>query len=144
MFCSRSCKDRYRKDMDIAGRLAAKAALPPRRCPHCGVELTPKHRLDAVYCSERCNSAAHAATRKASWKVGSRQERVSRAYIVERDRGRCHMCGKPCRPSEIHLDHVIPLARGGTHSPENVRVACAFCNLSKRDRARGEQLLLVG
>lgn len=144
VFCSRACKDRHRKDRDISARLAAKAEMPSRRCPHCGDELTPRHRADAVFCSERCNQAAHNATRKASWKVGSRQERVSRAYIVERDGSRCHLCGKHCCADEIHLDHVIPLARGGSHSPENIRVACAPCNLSKRDRARGEQLLLVG
>lgn len=100
-------------------------------------------RTDAAYCSERCNSAAHNATRKASWKIGGRQERVSRAYIIDRDGSRCHACGKKCKPEEIHLDHLVPLARGGTHAPENIRVACARCNLSRR--AEGEsQLLLLG
>lgn len=30
-----------------------------------------------------------------------------------------------------HLDHVIPLARGGSQWPSNLRPACAQCNLSK-------------
>jgi 5-methylcytosine-specific restriction endonuclease McrA len=93
--------------------------------------------------------AAHNATRKASWKVGSRQDRVSRAAIIERDGSMCHICGKKCEASEIHLDHVVPLAKGGTHDAENLRVACAKCNLEKgartvdvsvkRTRLRGDQ-----
>ena len=30
------------------------------------------------------------------------------------------------------IDHVIPLARGGQHTIDNVKVACAHCNTSKR------------
>ena len=78
--------------------------------------------------------AAHNATRKASWKIGERQERVSRAEIIERDEATCHVCGKKCEPDEIHLDHVVALANGGTHDPENIKVACAPCNLSKNSR----------
>jgi 5-methylcytosine-specific restriction endonuclease McrA len=40
---------------------------------------------------------------------------------------RCWMCGGPFE----HVDHVIPLARGGTNWPANLRPACATCNLKK-------------
>lgn len=30
-----------------------------------------------------------------------------------------------------HVDHFIPLSKGGDHSLENVRPSCAQCNLSK-------------
>lgn len=30
-----------------------------------------------------------------------------------------------------HLDHVIPLARGGTNFPANIRPSCKRCNMSK-------------
>jgi hypothetical protein len=30
-----------------------------------------------------------------------------------------------------HADHVVPLSRGGDHSPENVVICCAKCNLHK-------------
>lgn len=65
-------------------------------------------------------------------------ERFDRAEIIERDRSTCHLCGKRCEPSEIHIDHVIPLARGGTHTRENVRVACSNCNLKKGPRLPSE------
>lgn len=113
-----------------------------RTCPHCAGPVVG--RSNKAYCSETCNQAAHNATKKATWKTGERQERVSRAYIIARDRSRCHLCRKKCDPSEIHLDHLIPLSRGGTHDAANVRVACADCNLSKRADARNDQLMLVG
>lgn len=58
-------------------------------------------------------------------------ERFDRGEIIERDRGICHLCGRTCDPGEIHIDHVIPLARGGAHTRENVRVACSSCNVRK-------------
>lgn len=144
-FCSRPCKIDARWARIRAERLAGKLNLV-RNCPHCGSALDNSMRSDAVYCSESCNSAAHNATRKAKMKilVDGVVERIPRAYIIERDASRCHMCRKKCRQDEIHLDHVIPLARGGAHTLENLRVACATCNLSKGARERCEQLMLVG
>ena|SRR5712664_880068 len=40
---------------------------------------------------------------------------------------RCWMCGDPWE----HIDHVIPLARGGTNWPANLRPACGRCNRRK-------------
>lgn len=44
----------------------------------------------------------------------------------------CHVA-----PHE-HLDHVIPLSRGGTNWPANLRPACARCNISKKDKFLSE------
>jgi len=41
--------------------------------------------------------------------------------------GRCWMCFAVAR----EFDHVIPLSRGGTNWPSNLRPACAPCNLKK-------------
>lgn len=40
---------------------------------------------------------------------------------------RCYICGTPA----VATDHVIPLARGGTHWPANLRPICTPCNLAK-------------
>lgn len=37
-----------------------------------------------------------------------------------------------------HIDHVIPLARGGMHEIGNLVIACASCNLRKHDRTPDE------
>lgn len=61
-------------------------------------------------------------------------ERVSRAAVFERDGGVCGICGNPVDPTNWHLDHIVPLAKGGTHEEANVQVAHPRCNLSKGAR----------
>lgn len=51
----------------------------------------------------------------------------------KRQKGRCYYCG--CKVGEdYHVDHVIPLSRGGSNGPENIVIACPSCNLSKKDK----------
>lgn len=53
-----------------------------------------------------------------------------------RQKGKCYYCkiklgsGKKA----YHVDHVIPLARGGSNGPENLVIACPTCNLKKQDK----------
>jgi 5-methylcytosine-specific restriction endonuclease McrA len=44
--------------------------------------------------------------------------------------GLCYLCGKPHEA----IDHVIPLAKGGTGWPANLRPICTSCNSRKKDR----------
>ncbi|MEO6445884.1 MAG: HNH endonuclease [Gemmatimonadaceae bacterium] len=51
-----------------------------------------------------------------------------------RDCGRrCVYCANRLALEEATLDHVFPLAHGGTHSSGNVVAACASCNRLKGD-----------
>jgi 5-methylcytosine-specific restriction endonuclease McrA len=47
---------------------------------------------------------------------------------------RCAYCGAAYES----VDHVIPLARGGSNWPANLRPACGFCNSSKADKLLSE------
>jgi 5-methylcytosine-specific restriction endonuclease McrA len=49
------------------------------------------------------------------------------------------MCAYCLVAPHEHLDHVIPLSRGGTNWPANLRPSCARCNLSKYDRTPRER-----
>lgn len=49
-------------------------------------------------------------------------------------RGKCWWCGKKIKEGKYHVDHRIPLARGGSNAPENLVIACPECNLSKNDK----------
>lgn len=42
----------------------------------------------------------------------------------------CAYCGEGCARG-YHVDHYIPLSKGGAHRPDNLRIACAECNLRK-------------
>lgn len=55
-----------------------------------------------------------------------------RQSIMARDGSSCVYCG--CQEGPFHIDHVIPVAKGGTDDPANLTVACAPCNLSKSDK----------
>lgn len=46
-------------------------------------------------------------------------------------RGECYYCGKKFPFKELTLDHIVPLARGGTTTPGNVVPACRACNKNK-------------
>lgn len=35
------------------------------------------------------------------------------------------------RPAKLHIDHIMPCAKGGTADPWNLQVLCGVCNISK-------------
>lgn len=55
-----------------------------------------------------------------------------RKMIMERDRYTCQNCGK-YMPDEVglHIDHIIPIVKGGKSVASNLRVLCSKCNGSK-------------
>lgn len=55
---------------------------------------------------------------------------VSRKAIFARDSATCQYCGRKAE----NLDHVIPQAKGGKHTWDNLVAACRKCNSRKRDR----------
>jgi 5-methylcytosine-specific restriction enzyme A len=57
-----------------------------------------------------------------------------RQYVLERDRFQCQGCSKPDQQASLHIDHIIPLAKGGTNDLSNLHTLCQQCNLSKSDR----------
>lgn len=57
----------------------------------------------------------------------------SRDRLFVRARGICAYCGLGLDPANWHLDHVVALSKGGTHSRENSVAACPTCNRRKGD-----------
>ena len=52
-----------------------------------------------------------------------------RARFAEFDH-RCAYCGAG---GDLHIEHVVPISRGGGHALGNIVPACESCNYSKRD-----------
>lgn len=50
--------------------------------------------------------------------------------IGEAQKWRCHWCGQPTR-KRYHVDHIIPLSKGGGNGPSNLAITCVGCNQSK-------------
>jgi len=80
-------------------------------------------------------------------KKAKRRSVISESYsiqqVLERYGTDCHICHKPINLKaprragskgwelSLHIDHVIPLAKGGTNLLENVKPAHGKCNLRK-------------
>ncbi|UIF90885.1 HNH endonuclease [Cupriavidus sp. UYPR2.512] len=45
--------------------------------------------------------------------------------------GHCACCREKFKISDMHLDHIIPLALGGENSDDNAQLLCKPCNQSK-------------
>ena len=56
----------------------------------------------------------------------------TRFNLFLRDEFRCQYCGSK---GDLTFDHVVPRARGGITSWENVVAACSRCNLRKGSRS---------
>ena len=55
--------------------------------------------------------------------------------IKRRDNYTCQICGK-YMPDEVglHIDHIIPVSKGGKSIPSNLQVLCSKCNGKKSNR----------
>lgn len=54
-----------------------------------------------------------------------------RYEVFRRDGHTCRYCGAGAPDVQITVDHVVPLALGGTDEPANLVTACRSCNAGK-------------
>lgn len=47
---------------------------------------------------------------------------------------RCWWCGVKLKEINYHVDHRIPLSRGGSNKADNICITCADCNLHKYNK----------
>jgi 5-methylcytosine-specific restriction endonuclease McrA len=70
--------------------------------------------------------------------IGSRRPIPARLryQILQRDGFRCQACGRSPAVHEVvlHVDHIVPVVKGGTNDPSNLQALCADCNLGKSDQ----------
>lgn len=57
-----------------------------------------------------------------------------RFSVLSRDKFTCRYCGRKSPEVTLAADHVLPIARGGRATLENLVTACSDCNLGKSDR----------
>ena len=128
-----------------------------RSCKVCNKRFITQSAATGRCCSLLCTQAnkrskrIDAGARRRARKRGAYVQPVKRLAIFRRDKYRCHICKKLTDPKKCvphpkapTIDHIIPLAKGGTHEPANVATACFECNCLKRDVGGGEQLALIG
>ncbi len=52
-----------------------------------------------------------------------------RFAIYKRDGNRCQCCGR--RTNNLEIDHIVPIARGGKSTYDNLQTLCHRCNMRK-------------
>ena len=131
-------------------------------CQGCGVQFTSEYGSKArIFCSMPCGARHQKRKRRRQYgsdnhrrrarRYGVPYEPVAKQRVFERDGWRCRLCGgrilrdKACpHPRSPSLDHIVPMARGGGHTYDNVQAAHFLCNSLKGDGSVGSQLLLLG
>lgn len=58
---------------------------------------------------------------------------VWRKYIGTTMNGKCWCCNDNIKFENWHAGHVVPVSKGGSDSPDNLRPLCSLCNLSMSD-----------
>jgi hypothetical protein len=103
-----------------------------------------KNLKDPKYKSKRAEHQRRAGSRRRSRMRGLPQERYTEQEVLDVYGTDCHLCEKPIdldAPRRtgwgkgwergLQLDHLKPIAKGGSDTLANVRPSHALCNLSK-------------
>lgn len=101
----------------------------------------PERRRDAAARARRERPEVHRAsnTRRKARKRAAPGTHTAQDIrdLLARQGGLCAYCAEP-HGEDYHVDHRVPLSRGGSNGPENLCIACAPCNLSKNDKTPEE------
>ena len=78
--------------------------------------------------------------RNALYEISSRVERAKmseslRYDILKRDGFKCKICGASQADGvKLHVDHIIPVSKGGKTEPSNLQTLCSRCNIGKSNK----------
>lgn len=123
---SRRYRERHREEV-LAFQKAYRAANPAR----CREWEKKWRRKNPDNIKDRCHR------RRARLAAVTKADCTARISILKQERF-CHWCCEFMPPSTATIDHVIPLARGGNHEPDNLVAACGSCNYSRGDKLISE------
>lgn len=124
-------RDRYRKERQLTAKNV--------RCQECG-NAFKAYRTKATFCSVACCDRNHDRMRSIRKRTTARPlENINPVDVFNAAGWMCQECGIETpkekrgrhRPDSPEIDHVMPLARGGTHTRGNVQCLCRSCNMKK-------------
>ena len=72
-----------------------------------------------------------------------KEDKYIRELLLELQERKCIACGC-CVAEASHLDHIVPLKRGGSNLPLNFQILCPPCNISKKDKCPVEWANSIG
>ena len=136
------------KEADLISR-QMEMRLAIHVCKNCGTEYSigTTGYDSAKYCSKKCMKRyvmrVKNDRRIRKMRTRAHDTDITLEKLFKRDDGVCYLCGGRCDWNDMvdgnagdtypSVDHVIPLAKGGTHTWNNIRLACRRCNWVKSD-----------
>lgn len=110
-----------------ARRIYAKRVLRGRENRRASNRKYRNSHAEQVRMSSRVTSHNHRA-KKMNIEGRLTKGDINRQY--ERQKGKCYYC-KTALVGVYEIEHIIPLARGGSNWPENIVITCLTCNRTK-------------
>lgn len=123
------------------------------QCKLCG--RTFESKFGRQFCSLACKKKWNNRLREKRKSLRTKKAKENGKYdntitlekVFKRDKGICYICGKKLtldtfynNPLAPTIEHVIPIIKGGTHTWNNVKLACRRCNNLKGSKL-GKELL---
>lgn len=125
--------------------------LKSNRCVECDKHFYSQRKV--LYCSKRCskrkeNRRKEIKKRKARMN-GQVDYSITIEKLIQKEKNVCYLCGGQCDVNDFNtndrgsfivghnypsIEHVVPIAKGGTHTWDNVKLAHHYCNSIKRDK----------
>ena len=147
MYCSIQCKSKQYGIYLREKRAKARAERPDfveQACHYCNQPVWRLATRGGKVSHPICKDAA-----RRDWNRKKNSKRRKYSYISQskfmeisiRDEWTCHLCGEMVDETlprlakmGASLDHVVPISKGGTDEPENLKLAHFICNVRKGNK----------
>lgn len=162
-YCSEECGYKYRYK-----NIVKQKQVYQKKCRECGKHFSttaPKDKYCSRKCSRKYNDRRKETSRRGRVKENGRVDwDISIERLMKRDKGVCYLCGNRVNYNDFivtdedyfiagdyypSIEHLNPIAKGGTHTWDNVKLAHRLCNTYKSDESinieniQTEQLTLL-
>ena len=135
------------KEKKAVANAAYYAANKERRVAWCEANKESKAAKQTVYRAANPDISRRAQARRRALRLGNGWERYTEQQVLEIYGTDCHICNLPIDLSAprligeqgwengLHIDHIIPISKGGADMLSNVSPAHGTCNVKKRNKS---------
>lgn len=107
-----------------------------QKCEHYKINRERIRKEQKEYLLKNPDVIIAGANNRRARKIGNGGSHTSKQSkeLLEKQNYKCVNCRCCLKKNKKHLDHIMPLALGGTNNIDNVQWLCAKCNLSKKSK----------
>ena len=99
------------------------------------------HKAWAAENRDKCRLKKHKYYAQLKRQLGEVSPDAVKSLFKEQA-GKCLYCNRELQ--EYHLEHKVPISRGGLHDDKNLCLSCPTCNLRKKDKTAEEFQRILG